>query len=79
MNPEYMSHELHKARSWAISSLLDTPPFCAFAVYPRWKNKKYMDLLEHLNVNLVTSFRRHTFSFLLPGRWHCHDPPSAAK
>lgn len=69
MNPEYTSGELHEALSWATSSLLDPPPFCAIAVYPSWKMEKYMSILTHTNVSLVTAFYKFTFSFLSQDHW----------
>lgn len=68
MNPEHSSNELHNALGWIISSSLVPLPFCAIAIYPRWKMENYMELLAHPNVS-VAAFRKHTFYFLSPDHW----------
>jgi hypothetical protein len=36
------------------------------AIYPRWKNAAYMNLLGHPNVRLVVEFKRDIFAFIPP-------------
>ena len=67
LNPEYTPAALTKALEWAIaSSAQEDRPFSAVAIYPRWKNAAYMNLLGHPNVRLVVEFRRDTFAFIPP-------------
>ena len=44
-------------------------PTCTIAVIPRWKKAKYMNLLKHQNVRVISRFARDTFTFIPPDSW----------
>jgi len=69
MNPEYEQEDLEKALQWAIWSAEGATPTCFVAVFPRWENHRYMNLLAHPTVRVVTRFEEGTFAFDPPDHW----------
>ena len=69
MNPEYEQEGLEKALQWAIWSASGSDPTCFVAVFPRWNNHRYMNLLAHDAVRVVARFEEGTFAFNPPDHW----------
>ena len=69
MNPEYEDADLERALQWAVWASVTSEPVCFLAVFPRWKKSRFMNLLSHRNVRVVSRFARDTFSFLPPDHW----------
>ena len=66
VNPEYEAKELYSSLKRMIRATYTDSPVLSVAVYPKWKQHPYRDLLHHPRVHRVHTVPQPYFSFDLP-------------